>query len=118
MSHEELINDINEAMEKSHEQKLYSSLHNLFSPFGNAMGIKDQQFKPPRVEKILSPVASFPLASAISRATGPRSVLLGDAAHRVHPMAGQGANMGYRDIEILLGTFRTILLYYIIVDYI
>ena len=83
-------------MEQSHERETYSKLHSLFSPFGRYIGMKEQKFDPPKIEKILSPVASFPLASAISRATGPRSVLLGDAAHRVHPMAGQGANMGYR----------------------
>ena len=45
--------------------------------------------------------------SATSDSIGPRFALLGDAAHRVHPMAGQGANMGYRDIEVLLDTIET-----------
>lgn len=46
---------------------------------------------------------AFPLVRRhAQRYVLPGLVLLGDAAHTINPLAGQGVNLGYRDVDVLL----------------
>jgi 2-octaprenyl-6-methoxyphenol hydroxylase len=48
------------------------------------------------------PRFSYPLSLLLAqRYTAPRLALIGDAAHVIHPIAGQGWNLGVRDIAAL-----------------
>ncbi|MFC5740065.1 UbiH/UbiF/VisC/COQ6 family ubiquinone biosynthesis hydroxylase [Dyella tabacisoli] len=52
-----------------------------------------------------TPRAAFPLKLQLAeRYQAERFVLLGDAAHAVHPLAGQGVNLGLRDVTELRDT--------------
>ncbi|MEC5342183.1 3-demethoxyubiquinol 3-hydroxylase [Brenneria populi] len=59
---------------------------------------------PERLGSVTSLAAgSFPLTRRhAQRYVQPGLALLGDAAHTINPLAGQGVNLGYRDVEALL----------------
>lgn len=59
-----------------------------------------------------APRTSWPLGfHHAARITDTRMVLVGDAAHGIHPIAGQGLNLGFRDVaalvEVLVDGTRT-----------
>jgi 2-octaprenyl-6-methoxyphenol hydroxylase len=55
--------------------------------------------------KVLDRPRAFPLGYFVARSfIGERLALIGDAAHVIHPIAGQGLNMGLKDVAALAET--------------
>lgn len=55
--------------------------------------------------EVLDRPRAFPLGLTLARDwVKPRFALVGDAAHGIHPIAGQGLNMGLRDVAALAET--------------
>jgi len=77
-----------------------------------AMDLSDKAFEKEVIEKVggflgkvsvTGPRWIFPLGLQMADAvTAERLVLTGDAAHGIHPIAGQGLNLGFRDIAALV----------------
>jgi 2-octaprenyl-6-methoxyphenol hydroxylase len=55
--------------------------------------------------KPVGPRRAFPLGLTLARAfVAPRLALAGDAAHGIHPISGQGLNLGFKDVAALAET--------------
>jgi 2-octaprenylphenol hydroxylase len=57
--------------------------------------------------QMITAARTFPLRRLqVERLIAPRLVLIGDAAHVVHPLAGQGMNLGFGDLQCLLDVIQ------------
>ena len=78
-----------EALKAASDAAFLSHLRRRFGEFLGQVTVEGPRFVYP---------LSLELAETL---TGPRAALVGDAAHGVHPVAGQGLNMGLKDVAAL-----------------
>ncbi|MBJ7447959.1 MAG: UbiH/UbiF/VisC/COQ6 family ubiquinone biosynthesis hydroxylase [Brevundimonas sp.] len=87
-----------EALRDASDETFHSHLRRRFGDFLGRVTVAGPRFVYP---------LSLQLAEAL---TAPRTALIGDAAHAVHPVAGQGLNMGLKDAaalaEVLIEAIR------------
>ncbi|KAJ1517493.1 putative ubiquinone biosynthesis monooxygenase [Coelomomyces lativittatus] len=71
-------------------------------------GFDFSQFPPQILDLVKDSRAAFPLSIRhVDQYTGERTVLVGDAAHVTHPLAGQGFNLGLADVTSLTRALDT-----------
>lgn len=106
LSEEQFVDTLNDALWKQYPrsngvQTVTSWMSSALKQAGLPDGIARQL--PPSIHSVVpSSRAAFPLGFGHStRYIAPGVALIGDAAHRVHPLAGQGVNLGFGDVKDL-----------------
>ncbi|AQK61732.1 uncharacterized isoform X1 [Zea mays] len=108
MSPEEFVNSVNHALDfgygpHPHSTALDHYMEQFFSGIGSSAASTKECFEvPPKATRVVSERMAFPLSLMHSHDyVSKRLALVGDAAHTVHPLAGQGVNLGFGDAAAL-----------------
>ncbi|XP_035214023.1 ubiquinone biosynthesis monooxygenase COQ6, mitochondrial-like isoform X1 [Stegodyphus dumicola] len=112
MPEEEFVDTLNSALwneenKNSVVDSAVSTLKNMISSiFPGAESVR--QLPPSILSVEPNSRAAFPLGLGhAAEYVAPRVALIGDSAHRVHPLAGQGVNLGFGDVECLTECLET-----------
>jgi ubiquinone biosynthesis monooxygenase Coq6 len=103
MKEDDFVKAVNHALDYGYGPHHKSSLPGSAGMFswlgGNVTIFANESFEiPPKVVKLASERMAFPLSLMhANEYASKRVVLIGDAAHTVHPLAGQGVNLGFGD---------------------
>ncbi|TVU44030.1 hypothetical protein EJB05_03454 [Eragrostis curvula] len=108
MSPEEFVKSVNHALDfgygpHPHTGFLDNYMEKFFSGIGNTAASTKECFEvPPKATGVISERMAFPLSLMHAHDyVSKRLALVGDAAHTVHPLAGQGVNLGFGDAAAL-----------------
>jgi len=106
LQNHDFVDAVNDAFWSDAEQDPYAQyaeqvMDNVLLTLG-LEGSSSQQLPPTVVGVGSGSRAAFPLGfNHASQYVKARMAIIGDAAHRVHPLAGQGANLGFSDVACL-----------------
>lgn len=108
MSNGDFINAVNHALDYGYsphpESNFLDRYLGNFSLFSSqaAVSVRETFQVPPKITDVVSDRMAFPLSLMHAHNYASRRVaLIGDAAHTVHPLAGQGVNLGFGDASDL-----------------